>query len=108
MLDRIRALNADPRIHGILVQLPLPRQVSAAKVLETIAVAKDVDGFHVQNVGSLVVGKPGFAPCTPSGCMAMLDSIGARAGRKGGSGGGPQQHRRQTDGASCCSAAARR
>jgi methylenetetrahydrofolate dehydrogenase (NADP+)/methenyltetrahydrofolate cyclohydrolase len=77
VLDRIRALNADPRIHGILVQLPLPGQVSEAKVLETIAVAKDVDGFHVQNVGSLVVGKPGFAPCTPAGCMAMLDSIGA-------------------------------
>jgi methylenetetrahydrofolate dehydrogenase (NADP+)/methenyltetrahydrofolate cyclohydrolase len=77
VLDRIRALNADPRIHGILVQLPLPRQVSEAKVLETIAVAKDVDGFHVQNVGSLVVGKPGFAPCTPAGCMAMLDSIAA-------------------------------
>jgi len=75
VLDRIRALNADPRIHGILVQLPLPGQVSEHKVLETIAVAKDVDGFHVQNVGSLVVGKPGFAPCTPAGCMAMLDSI---------------------------------
>ena len=76
VLDRVRALNADPRIHGILVQLPLPKQVSEAKVLETIAVAKDVDGFHVQNVGSLVVGKPGFAPCTPAGCLAMLDSIG--------------------------------
>ena len=77
VLERIRALNADPGIHGILVQLPLPKQVSEVKVLETIAVAKDVDGFHVQNVGSLVVGKPGFAPCTPAGCMAMLDSIGA-------------------------------
>jgi methylenetetrahydrofolate dehydrogenase (NADP+)/methenyltetrahydrofolate cyclohydrolase len=76
VLDRVRALNAEPRIHGILVQLPLPEQVSEAKVLETIAVAKDVDGFHVQNVGSLVVGKPGFAPCTPAGCLAMLDSIG--------------------------------
>jgi methylenetetrahydrofolate dehydrogenase (NADP+) / methenyltetrahydrofolate cyclohydrolase len=76
VLDRIRALNADPRIHGILIQLPLPRQVSEASVLDTIAVAKDVDGFHVQNVGSLVVGKSGFAPCTPAGCMAMLDSVG--------------------------------
>ena len=76
VLERIRALNADPRIHGILVQLPLPRQVSEEKVLDTIAVEKDVDGFHVQNVGSLVVGKPGFAPCTPAGCMAMLDHIG--------------------------------
>jgi methylenetetrahydrofolate dehydrogenase (NADP+)/methenyltetrahydrofolate cyclohydrolase len=78
VLDRIGALNADPRIHGILVQLPLPGQVSEAKVLEAVAVAKDVDGFHVQNVGSLVVGKPGFAPCTPAGCMAMLDSIGTQ------------------------------
>jgi methylenetetrahydrofolate dehydrogenase (NADP+)/methenyltetrahydrofolate cyclohydrolase len=77
VLDRIRALNVDPKIHGILVQLPLPRQVSEQKVLETIAVAKDVDGFHVQNVGSLVVGRPGFASCTPAGCMAMLDSVGA-------------------------------
>ena len=77
VLDRIRALNADPKIHGILVQLPLPAQVGQEKVLETIAVEKDVDGFHVQNIGSLVVGKDGFAPCTPAGCMAMLDHIGA-------------------------------
>lgn len=76
VLDRIRALNADPNVHGILVQLPLPRQVDEDKVLETIAVEKDVDGFHVQNVGSLVVGKPAFAPCTPAGCMAMLEHIG--------------------------------
>jgi methylenetetrahydrofolate dehydrogenase (NADP+)/methenyltetrahydrofolate cyclohydrolase len=76
VLDRIRRLNADPSIHGILVQLPLPSQVTETKVLETIAVEKDVDGFHVQNIGSLVVGKPAFAPCTPAGCMAMLDHIG--------------------------------
>jgi methylenetetrahydrofolate dehydrogenase (NADP+)/methenyltetrahydrofolate cyclohydrolase len=76
VLDRIRALNADPSIHGILVQLPLPAQVNETKVIETIAADKDVDGFHVQNVGSLVVGRPGFAPCTPAGCMAMLEHIG--------------------------------
>jgi methylenetetrahydrofolate dehydrogenase (NADP+)/methenyltetrahydrofolate cyclohydrolase len=76
LLERIRRLNADANIHGILVQLPLPAQIREARVLETIAVDKDVDGFHVQNVGSLVVGKPGFAPCTPAGCMAMLDDIG--------------------------------
>jgi methylenetetrahydrofolate dehydrogenase (NADP+)/methenyltetrahydrofolate cyclohydrolase len=77
VLERIRALNADPRIHGILVQLPLPPQVREERVLDTIAVEKDVDGFSVQNAGALVVGKPGFAPCTPAGCMAMLDHIGA-------------------------------
>ena len=76
VLDRIRALNAAPHIDGILVQLPLPRQVDEGKVLETLAVEKDVDGFHVQNVGSLVVGRAGFAPCTPAGCMAMLDHLG--------------------------------
>jgi methylenetetrahydrofolate dehydrogenase (NADP+)/methenyltetrahydrofolate cyclohydrolase len=78
VLACLRALNADPGIHGILVQLPLPPQVDASKVLETIAVEKDVDGFHVQNIGSLVVGTPGFAPCTPAGCMAMLDYIGVK------------------------------
>jgi methylenetetrahydrofolate dehydrogenase (NADP+)/methenyltetrahydrofolate cyclohydrolase len=77
LLERIRGLNANPAIHGILVQLPLPPQVSAHEVIETIAVNKDVDGFHVQNIGSLVVGRPGFAPCTPAGCMAMLDDIEA-------------------------------
>jgi methylenetetrahydrofolate dehydrogenase (NADP+)/methenyltetrahydrofolate cyclohydrolase len=78
VLATIRALNADPSIHGILVQLPLPSQVAETKVLETIAVDKDVDGFHVENIGSLVVGKPAFVPCTPAGCMAMLEHIGAR------------------------------
>jgi methylenetetrahydrofolate dehydrogenase (NADP+)/methenyltetrahydrofolate cyclohydrolase len=77
LLERIRSLNANPAIHGILVQLPLPPQVSEHRVIETIAVDKDVDGFHVQNIGSLVVGRPGFAPCTPAGCIAMLDDIGA-------------------------------
>jgi methylenetetrahydrofolate dehydrogenase (NADP+) / methenyltetrahydrofolate cyclohydrolase len=76
VLERIRALNADPRIHGILVQLPLPKQVSEAKVLATIAVEKDADGFHLQNVGGLVIGRPGQVPCTPAGCMVMLDHIG--------------------------------
>lgn len=76
VLERIRELNANPGIHGILVQLPLPKQVREDRVLDTLAVEKDVDGFHVQSLGSLVVGKPGFAPCTPAGCMAMLDAIG--------------------------------
>ena len=76
LLERIRALNADPKVHGILVQLPLPRQMDAQKVIETIAPAKDVDGFHVASAGALMVGQPGFWPCTPYGCMKMLESIG--------------------------------
>ena len=76
LLDRIRALNADPKVHGILVQLPLPKHMDASKVIETISPAKDVDGFHVASAGALVTGQPGFWPCTPYGCMKMLESIG--------------------------------
>jgi methylenetetrahydrofolate dehydrogenase (NADP+) / methenyltetrahydrofolate cyclohydrolase len=76
VLERIRALNADPKIHGILVQLPLPKQINEARVLAAVMVEKDADGFHLQNVGGLVVGHSGQVPCTPAGCMAMLDSIG--------------------------------
>ncbi|HEX6706000.1 MAG TPA: bifunctional methylenetetrahydrofolate dehydrogenase/methenyltetrahydrofolate cyclohydrolase FolD [Albitalea sp.] len=76
LLARVRALNADPSIHGILVQLPLPPHIDAHKVIETISPAKDVDGFHVHSAGALMVGQPGFKPCTPYGCMKMLESIG--------------------------------
>ncbi|MEY4417146.1 MAG: putative bifunctional protein : methylenetetrahydrofolate dehydrogenase [Pseudomonadota bacterium] len=76
LLARIRALNADPAIHGILVQLPLPRHIDAQKVIETIDPAKDVDGFHVASAGALLIGRPGFKACTPYGCMKMLESIG--------------------------------
>jgi methylenetetrahydrofolate dehydrogenase (NADP+)/methenyltetrahydrofolate cyclohydrolase len=76
LLARIRTLNADPSVHGILVQLPLPRHMDAHRVIETIAPAKDVDGFHVASAGALMVGQPGFWPCTPYGCMKMLESIG--------------------------------
>ncbi|HEY0883771.1 MAG TPA: bifunctional methylenetetrahydrofolate dehydrogenase/methenyltetrahydrofolate cyclohydrolase FolD [Ramlibacter sp.] len=76
LLGRIRALNADPAIHGILVQLPLPKHMNAARVIETISPAKDVDGFHVASAGALMIGQPGFVPCTPYGCMKMLESIG--------------------------------
>ena len=76
LLARIAALNADPAIHGILVQLPLPAHIDAHKVIEAIAPAKDVDGFHVASAGALMVGHPGFWPCTPYGCMKMLESIG--------------------------------
>jgi len=76
LLVRIAALNADPAIHGILVQLPLPAHIDAHKVIEAISPAKDVDGFHVASAGALMVGQPGFWPCTPYGCMKMLESIG--------------------------------
>ena len=76
LLARVEALNNDPAIHGILVQLPLPAHIDAHKVIEAIAPAKDVDGFHVASAGALMVGRPGFWPCTPYGCMKMLESIG--------------------------------
>ncbi|MBV5298132.1 MAG: bifunctional methylenetetrahydrofolate dehydrogenase/methenyltetrahydrofolate cyclohydrolase FolD [Rhodoferax sp.] len=75
LLARIEALNQDPAIHGILVQLPVPAQIDAAKVIEAIAPAKDVDGFHIASAGALMTGMPGFWPCTPYGCMKMLESI---------------------------------
>jgi methylenetetrahydrofolate dehydrogenase (NADP+)/methenyltetrahydrofolate cyclohydrolase len=76
LLARVDALNNDPAIHGILVQLPLPAHIDAQKVIESISPAKDVDGFHVASAGALMVGQPGFWPCTPYGCMKMLESIG--------------------------------
>ena len=69
----VRRLNEDPAVHGILVQLPLPRHIDARAVIETIAPEKDVDGFHYFNVGSLVTGDPAFYPCTPWGVMKMLE-----------------------------------
>ena len=76
LLARIAALNADPAIHGILVQLPLPAQIDSQRVIEAILPAKDVDGFHVASAGALMTGMPGFAPCTPAGVMAMLQAEG--------------------------------
>jgi len=76
LLARIHALNDDPSVHGILVQLPIPKHMDTHKVIEAISPAKDVDGFHVLSAGALMVGQPGFWPCTPYGCMKMLDSIG--------------------------------
>ncbi len=76
LLERIAALNADAAIHGILVQLPVPAHIDAQKVIEAISPAKDVDGFHVVSAGALMTGMPGFLPCTPYGCMKMLESIG--------------------------------
>jgi methylenetetrahydrofolate dehydrogenase (NADP+)/methenyltetrahydrofolate cyclohydrolase len=76
LLARIVALNHDASIHGLLVQLPLPRHIDAQRVIETISPLKDVDGFHVASAGALMVGVPGFKPCTPYGCMKMLEAIG--------------------------------
>ena len=76
LLARVEALNNDPAVHGILVRLPLPKHIDAHKVIETISPAKDVDGFHVASAGALMVGQPGFKPCTPYGCMKMLEAIG--------------------------------
>ena len=72
LLARLAELNADTRLHGILVQLPLPPHIDSQRVIEAIAPAKDVDGFHVANAGALLTGLPGFAPCTPAGVMEML------------------------------------
>jgi len=72
LLHAIEDLNADARIHGILVQLPLPAHLDAAQVIEAIAASKDVDGFHVHNAGLLMTGRPQVRPCTPYGVMQML------------------------------------
>ena len=78
LLARVEALNNDPSIHGILVQLPLPAHIDDHKVIETISPLKDVDGFHVASAGALMVGEVGFKACTPYGCMKMLESIGMK------------------------------
>ncbi len=78
LLARVQALNNDPAIHGILVQLPLPKHIDDHKVIEAISPTKDVDGFHVASAGALMVGETGFKACTPYGCMKMLESIGMK------------------------------
>ncbi len=76
LLARIQALNADPSIHGILVQMPLPKHINPQRVIEAISTAKDVDGYSVQSAGDLMAGLPGFRPCTPYGCMKLIESTG--------------------------------
>lgn len=76
VLAKIQELNADERIHGILVQLPLPKHLDEMVILKEIAAEKDVDGFHVENVGALAQGNPRFIPCTPYGVMKMLEQAG--------------------------------
>lgn len=81
LLALIRALNADPKVHGILVQLPLPAHLNSELIINTIDPAKDVDGFHISNVGLLGTGQKSMVPCTPLGCLMMLrDHHGSLAG----------------------------
>ena len=81
LLELVRALNADPKVHGILVQLPLPAHLNADLIINSIDPAKDVDGFHVSNVGLLGTGQKSMVPCTPLGCLMMLrDHHGTLAG----------------------------
>ncbi|CEP66079.1 Tetrahydrofolate dehydrogenase/cyclohydrolase [Moorella glycerini] len=76
LLDLIKQLNNDPQIHGILVQLPLPGHIDEKTVIDTITLEKDVDGFSPANVGNLVIGDKCFYPCTPHGCMVLMDKTG--------------------------------
>jgi methylenetetrahydrofolate dehydrogenase (NADP+)/methenyltetrahydrofolate cyclohydrolase len=76
LLARVAALNADPSIHGILVQMPLPRHIDPQKVIESIATQKDVDGFSVHSAGALMAGLRGLRPATPFGCMKLIQSTG--------------------------------
>jgi methylenetetrahydrofolate dehydrogenase (NADP+)/methenyltetrahydrofolate cyclohydrolase len=81
LLDRVRALNADPNVDGILVQLPVPEHMNELKVIAAIDPDKDVDGFHVVNAGRLCIGMHGFVPCTPLGCLMLLkDQLGDLSG----------------------------
>src|SRR3989337_378581 len=76
LLTLIEKLNRDEKIHGILVQLPLPKQINEARILRTVSPLKDIDGFHPENVGLLVEGNPRFIPCTPHGVIKLLDYYG--------------------------------
>ena len=76
LLARITALNVDPSIHGILVQMPLPRHIDPSSVIEAISTSKDVDGYATLSAGELMTGQPGFRPCTPYGCMKLIERTG--------------------------------
>ena len=98
LLTLIESLNADPACNGILVQLPLPNHIDESKVLATINPDKDVDGFHVINVGRLWTGQTALVPCTPYGCILMLkDYLGSLSGKRALVL-GALKHRRQADG----------
>ena len=82
LLALVEQLNNDAKVNGILVQLPLPKQIDESKVINSISVAKDVDGFHIENVGKLAIGEDSLLPCTPAGCLMLLkDHIGNLSGK---------------------------
>jgi methylenetetrahydrofolate dehydrogenase (NADP+) / methenyltetrahydrofolate cyclohydrolase len=82
LLAEVARFNADPEVHGILVQLPLPSHIDAQAIINAIDPAKDVDGFHILNAGRLAVGQDGLVPCTPLGCLLLLkDTLGSLAGK---------------------------
>ena len=76
LLTRIASLNTDPTIHGVLVQMPLPKHINPHKIIEAISTAKDVDGYATLSAGELMTGQPGFRPCTPYGCMKLIEATG--------------------------------
>jgi methylenetetrahydrofolate dehydrogenase (NADP+)/methenyltetrahydrofolate cyclohydrolase len=83
LIERIRELNADPAVHGILVQLPLPAHIDTLAVQRAVSPAKDADGFHPENLGALMAGAPRFVPCTPAGILRLIEHAGiALAGRR--------------------------
>ena len=82
LLQLIAQLNADPSVHGILVQLPLPKHINEDKVIMAIAPEKDVDGFHPVSVGNMMIGRPGFLPCTPHGIIVLLQRAGIETSGK--------------------------
>ena len=98
LLARIGQLNADPEVHGILVQTPLPKHLDSAKIVESIAFEKDVDGLHATNAGLTLMGTPYFRSCTPYGVMKMLQSINATDRRPSRSRARTLEHGRQADG----------
>lgn len=82
LLDILSGLNLNPEVHGILVQLPLPKHISEDEVLQAIDPAKDVDGFHPENVGNLVIGRDSYLPCTPAGCIELIKTTGVQIAGK--------------------------
>ena len=108
LLTLVAQLNTDPAIHGILVQLPLPKQIDAQKVIDAIDPAKDVDGFHPLNAGRLATGLPALVPCTPLGCVILAKSVHAVADRHGRGGRSAAPTSSASRWRNCCSLRTRR